>query len=240
MRQLSTSSKRAAAGWAVALTAVCGVSVSISAIAGQAEAQRDTAAWSQTAADFSQFETPTTVDFDTAVSPRLRDLRDVKPLTRTGARHLRWAKTRAAEHQCLSEAVYYEARSESRSGQLAVADVIKNRVVSRHYPNTICDVVYQGAEKAFACQFSFACDGSMELAPRGRAWTRSQDIAQLSLTGHVPDLTRNATHYHTAAVEPVWSKTLKFQRRIGFHEFYRPSWRERNPGNTTISVAPPS
>ena len=240
MRRLSTSSKQGLAGWGVALTAVCGLAVAIPAVSEKAQSQRENAAWAQAAESFAAFTPKTAVSFDATVQPRLRDLHDVKDLTRTGTRHLRWAKTRSGEHQCLAEAVYYEARSESRSGQLAVADVIKNRVVSRHYPNTICGVVYQGAENPFACQFSFACDGSMDTAPRGKAWERSQDIAQVSMTGHLRDLTRNATHYHTAAVEPVWSRTLQFQRRIGFHEFYRPSWRERNLGGTTFSVAPPT
>jgi spore germination cell wall hydrolase CwlJ-like protein len=242
MSRLDTVSKGNLAGWAIALVAICGVSLAIPAIAQKADSQRDTAVWAEKAQAFANFDTTVAapLNFDVQAPPRLRDLKDVASLTKTGTRHLRWAKTRAAEHQCLAEAVYYEARSESRSGQLAVADVVKNRVVSRHYPNTICGVVYQGAENAFACQFSFACDGSMDTAPSGTAWTRSQEIAQLSLTGQVADLTRNATHYHTSAVNPVWSKTLKFQRRIGFHEFYRPSWRERNLGSTTLSVAPPT
>jgi len=98
----------------------------------------------------------------------------------------------------------------------------------------------QRAHRPFACQFSFACDGSMDRAPTGKAWQRSQDIAQISLTGFVPDLTKNSTHYHTVEIEPNWSKTLEFKAKIGFHKFYRPSWRERNVGTSAIAIAPPT
>jgi spore germination cell wall hydrolase CwlJ-like protein len=171
----------------------------------------------------------------------LQDAADIRNLSEIRVEHRRWAENRASEHQCLAEAVYYEARSESRSGQMAVADVVKNRVKSKHYPNTICGVVYQGAERPFACQFSFACDGSMETEPKNPAWQRSLDIAQVSLTGFVPDLTKNSTHYHTSEINPDWADTLEYKATIGFHKFYRPSWRERKTNTTAaVAIAPPT
>lgn len=225
--------------WVTALAVIGTASVVIPAIGAQASNQRDQAQWADAAAHFraSQDETIAVSQVET---PRLRDAADIRSLSPLRAEHRRWAATRASEHKCLSEAVYYEARSESRSGQLAVADVVKNRVKSKHYPSTICAVVYEGEERPFACQFSFACDGSMDRAPKGKAWQRSQDIAQISLTGFVPDLTKNSTHYHTVEIEPDWSKTLEFKAQIGFHKFYRPSWRERNVGTSAIAIAPPT
>lgn len=227
------------AGWAVSLTAIAVLSAIIPAVGGKIENQRSNAYWAQAAAEFRAFEAEET-NFTNFETPRLRDAADIKKLSELRVEHRRWAEKRAAEHQCLAEAVYYEARSESRSGQLAVADVVKNRVKSKHYPNTICEVIYQGAERPFACQFSFACDGSMDRAPRGAAWKRSKDIAQLSLTGHVPDLTKNSTHYHTVQINPNWAGTLEFKAKIGFHLFYRPSWTERDTGSVSIAVAPPT
>lgn len=226
-------------GWVTALAVIGTASVVIPTIGAQASNQRAQAQWAEAAAEFraSQLET---VKFSQVETPRLRDAADIRSLSPLRSEHRRWADARASEHKCLSEAVYYEARSESRSGQLAVADVVKNRVKSKHYPNTICSVVYEGAERPFACQFSFACDGSMDRAPAGKAWQRSQDIAQISLTGFVTDLTKNSTHYHTAEIEPNWSKTLEFKAQIGFHKFYRPSWRERNAGTSSIAIAPPT
>ena len=225
-------------GWVTALAVIGTASVVIPKIGSQASGQRAQAQWAQAAADFRASEKATTIAAP-LLSPRFQDIVDIETLSPFRVEHRRWAKTNASEHKCLAEAVYYEARSESRSGQLAVADVVKNRVKSKHYPDTICGVVYEGAERSFACQFSFACDGSMEIAPKDPAWQRSLDIAQLSLTGFVLDLTKNSTHYHTVEVEPNWAETLEFKATIGFHKFYRPSWRERNNGATTVSIAPP-
>ncbi len=226
-------------GWVTALAVIGTAAVVIPTIGAQASTQRADAHWASAAAEFRASELET-IAFTQVETPRLRDAADIRALSPMGLEYRRWAETRASEHQCLSEAVYYEARSESRSGQLAVADVVKNRVKSKHYPSSICAVVYEGAERPFACQFSFACDGSMDRAPLGKAWQRSQDIAQISLTGFVPDLTKNSTHYHTVEIEPNWSKTLEFKAKIGFHKFYRPSWRERNTGTSSIAIAPPT
>jgi len=227
-------------GWMTAFAVIATVCSVIPAIGAQASNLRDQAKWSDAAAEFraAEYEAPA---FTTVATPRLRDAADIRGLSPLRAEHRRWADNRAAEHQCLAEAVYYEARSESRSGQLAVADVVKNRVKSKHYPNTICEVVYQGAHRPFACQFSFACDGSMEKAPINPAWQRSKDIAQLSLTGFVPDLTKNSTHYHTTEINPNWAETLEYKATIGFHKFYRPSWRERRTTSSAgIAIAPPT
>ncbi len=222
---------------AIAMMAV--LTTVMSAIGGKTATQMDNAAWIETVADFQAFDVMA-VDYQPVSTPRLQDAADIRGLSPLRIEHRRWAQSIASELQCLSEAVYYEARSESRSGQLAVADVVKNRVKSKHYPNSICSVVYEGAHRPYACQFSFACDGSMESAPKGKAWELSQDIAQVSLTGYVSDLTKNSTHYHTVAIQPNWAGTLEFKAKIGFHKFYRPSWRERNTGTPAISIAPPS
>lgn len=131
------------------------------------------------------------------------------------------------EHHCLSEAVYYEARSESTSGQLAVAEVIANRVRDHRYPNSICEVVYQGATRTTGCQFTFTCDGAMALRPRGERWTKAQAIAaQVMLDLHEPR-TADATHYHATYVDPVWNSGLVRTQKIGLHIFYRfPQGRE--------------
>ena len=226
-------------GWFTALAVIGTASFVFPMIGAQTSGQMAQAQWAEAATEF-RASTLKPVEFTLAESPRLRDAAEIRSLSPSNIEHRRWAKQRASEHKCLAEAVYYEARSESRSGQLAVADVVKNRVTSKHFPSSICGVVYQGADRPFACQFSFACDGSMDIAPKGAAWQRSQDIAQLSLTGFVPDLTKNSTHYHTVEIKPKWADTLEFKAKIGFHKFYRPSWRERNTGTASISIAPPT
>jgi hypothetical protein len=134
----------------------------------------------------------------------------------------------ARQHDCLSQAIYYEARGESQRGQVAVAEVILNRVRSPYYPKTICRVVYQGSERGTGCQFTFTCDGSLNHNPRGRAWTQAQRVATAVMLGYARPVTQHATHYHTTAVNPVWSAGLVETTQIGTHVFYRfPSRSER-------------
>ncbi len=135
--------------------------------------------------------------------------------------HLDAAHTAARERQCMAEAIYYEARSERLAGQMAVAEVVLNRVRHRAYPNTVCDVVYQGSERTTGCQFTFTCDGSMARAPYGRGWERSQLVAEHALMGFARPVTNRATHYHTTEVDPYWNDNLVRTRRIGSHIFYR-------------------
>lgn len=127
----------------------------------------------------------------------------------------------ARQHNCLSQAIYYEARGETQRGQIAVAEVIMNRVRSGYYPNSICGVVYQGSHRSTGCQFTFTCDGSLGQRPRGRAWDRAQRVATAMMMGYARPITQNATHYHTTAVNPVWSAGLVETTQIGVHKFYR-------------------
>jgi N-acetylmuramoyl-L-alanine amidase len=112
--------------------------------------------------------------------------------------------------------VYYEARGEPRRGQLAVAEVVANRVRSRAYPNTFCGVVYQ--RSARVCQFSWACD--RRAAPRGAAWASARSIAEEVVAGSDPDVVGNATHFHATSVAPPWARVYRRVARIGSHVFY--------------------
>ena len=138
---------------------------------------------------------------------------------------LKVARIDAQERVCLAQAIYFEARSEPRIGQLAVADVVLNRVKSSVYPSTICEVVFQGSERVTGCQFSFTCDGSMDgvsLTSRNRKWRESQDLAGSIMAGlHIP-VSREATHYHADYIDdPVWAERLSPTAKIGTHKFYR-------------------
>lgn len=145
----------------------------------------------------------------------------------------------AAEIKCMSEAIYYEARSETRSGQVAVAEVIQNRVKNKHFPNSVCGVVYEGSERSTGCQFTFTCDGSMDVAPKGKGWDRSVDVANLVMSSGYTPLTHWATHYHTTEVNPKWSSTMRMTRQVGNHVFYRFAPRNYKPSEPALLVAPP-
>ncbi len=123
--------------------------------------------------------------------------------------------------KCLAGALYHEARGESIKGQFAVAEVILNRVDAVEYPDTVCDVVYQGSENGSGCQFSFTCDGNSERIAEPAAYERAGRIAH-AILGPVPNgLTDGATHFHTTAVAPRWSRVFERTARIGAHLFYR-------------------
>jgi spore germination cell wall hydrolase CwlJ-like protein len=125
---------------------------------------------------------------------------------------------------CLTKAVYYEARGESRDGQAAVAQVVMNRVRSPRFPKTVCGVVFQGAH-AGECQFSFACDGSMRRPREAMAWRRARTVAARALGGFVMQEVGNATHYHVAGLGAVWGAGLMRVAQIGAHVFYKFSGR---------------
>ena len=135
--------------------------------------------------------------------------------------HYRRAEEMSKQMKCLAEAVYYEARSESTEGQIAVAEVIMNRVRDHRYPNTACDVVYQGATRTTGCQFTFTCDGTLARQPRGNKWAAAKSIAAHVYLNLDEPRTGGATHYHATYVNPVWNSGLIQTSRIGTHIFYR-------------------
>ncbi|QIG49250.1 cell wall hydrolase [Nordella sp. HKS 07] len=133
-------------------------------------------------------------------------------------------RIRLAEENCLAKAVYFEARSESELGQLAVAKVVLNRVKDPNYPKTICGVVYQGSDRRNSCQFSFACDGVADEVKSKAAWDRSKKIAQKAIAGdQTIRVIGAATNYHADYVRPKWAKEMRKLIKIGRHIFYSDS-----------------
>ncbi|MEO0391517.1 MAG: cell wall hydrolase [Pseudomonadota bacterium] len=132
---------------------------------------------------------------------------------------------KGAQWRCLSEALYFEARGETVKGQFAVAEVILNRVKSARFPDTICGVINQGTGKRYQCQFTYTCDGRAETIGEPRAFDRVGKVARAAMDGLSPELTSGATHYHTTAVRPNWSRVYTRTARIGVHVFYRHTFR---------------
>jgi spore germination cell wall hydrolase CwlJ-like protein len=145
--------------------------------------------------------------------------------TRTPAERLGLfsANERSKQEKCLAEAVYFEARGEAVRGQIAVAQVVMNRAFSGYYPNTVCGVVYQNKRRHFACQFSFACDGTPDVIREPDMWERAQKIASAMFDGQIwlPEVGKS-THYHAYYVHPSWVAEMKKLYSFGVHKFYRP------------------
>ncbi len=127
----------------------------------------------------------------------------------------------ARELECLTQAVYFEARGETPAGQAAVAQVVLNRVRHPAFPKSVCSVVYQGAARARGCQFSFACDGSMRRGREAAAWLRAQRVAAKALSGAVMAGVGDSTHFHTTNVSPNWGPRMLRTAQVGLHVFYR-------------------
>ena len=230
--------------WTVrSLLAAAGVAVCImmTAMSATASVKRNQAARAaavevadeaQIVADFANFLADETANVRRAMTaPRLKPAVSPAAMIAEGApiadlvdfdfSTIDLARDDAKERNCLAQAIYYEARSEKRVGQLAVADVVLNRVSSPLYPDTICEVVFQGSKRKTGCQFSFTCDGSMKARLNERKWRDSEMLAGAVLAGIRKPVSRYATHYHADYVAPPWADKLTPTATIGTHKFYR-------------------
>jgi len=146
---------------------------------------------------------------------------------------------------CMALNIYYESRSDNLAGQYAVADVVLNRVHDDRYPNTICEVIYEGpvreswktkqdpdlpeSERIYnpirhLCQFSWYCDGKSDNPSDETGWAQAQYVAGAILySDKYRGITEGATHYHATYVKPNWTRDRGMNHigRIGAHIFYR-------------------
>ena len=146
---------------------------------------------------------------------------------------------------CLALNVYYESRGSNLADMYAVSDVVLNRVRDSRYPNTICEVVYEGPvreswktkqdpdlpdeERIYnpvrnKCQFSWYCDGKNDIPKDETGWATAQMVAgSILFANKHRGLTEGATHYHATYVRPNWRNDRGMQHvgRIGSHIFYR-------------------
>jgi hypothetical protein len=154
-------------------------------------------------------------------------------------------KPRAKAEKCIADAVYFEARGEPLRGQMAVAQVVMNRVFSGYYPNDVCGVVYQNANRRLACQFTFACEGKdLSRIDEPDMWTQAKHIAKEALDGKIwlPEV-GHATHYHAYWVHPSWVHEMAKLYKLGVHTFYRPrAWGDGSDapiwGNVPVAPKP--
>ena len=121
------------------------------------------------------------------------------------------------ELYCLAQNIYFEARGESRLGQMAVAWVTLNRVEDKNYPDTICDVVWEKN------QFSWTNDGKSDKPVDMMAWAEALSIAWEVYTIHDSqvDPTDGSIMFHTVNKKPYWKKEYLVTSRIDNHIFYK-------------------
>ena len=131
------------------------------------------------------------------------------------------AQADEAELQCRTMNLYHEARGEEAVGIIAVGKVVINRVNSKQFPNTVCDVVRQGGERLNRCQFSWWCDGRSDRAQDREAWNKMAFYATLVLSSEVGDPSAGSLFYHTVSVEPYWVASRTKAVELGNHVFYQ-------------------
>ena len=146
------------------------------------------------------------------------------------------------EAHCLALNVYYETRSDNLAGMYAVSDVVLNRVRDTRYPNTICEVVYEGPvreswktkkdpdlpdeERIYnpvrnMCQFSWYCDGKSDEPKDSVTWIESIRIADIALESSNFDITEGSLWYHADYIHPYWADHLTYVLQIENHIFYK-------------------
>ena len=147
-----------------------------------------------------------------------------------------------SEIECLAKNIYFEAKSQSLAGQLAVGLVVMNRVKSKNFPNDVCKVIYEGPireswktrkdptlpkEKRryypirHKCQFSWYCDGLRDTIKEPTVYSKIITVASKIINKHVYDFTNGSTHYHADYVSPDWTN-LDVVMTIDEHIFYKP------------------
>ena len=132
---------------------------------------------------------------------------------------------------CLAKNIYFEARDQGTASHVAVSLVVLNRVNDPRYPNTICEVIYQGPTYSWKpdfpvrnkCQFSWYCDGKSDKPKELEAWNEALKIASLILShkSYLLDFTEGSTHYHATHIKPHWAAHLTRIAQIEGHIFYR-------------------
>jgi spore germination cell wall hydrolase CwlJ-like protein len=130
-------------------------------------------------------------------------------------------KAATPEIRCLAENIYYEARDQPISGQVAVAFVTLNRVNHRAFPNSICRVVKQ--RRLGVCQFTWVCV-SQNREFNLTAWRKALVLAEGVVINfnYITDPTYGALYYHADYVEGhQFFEYLFFTNAIGNHYFYK-------------------
>jgi spore germination cell wall hydrolase CwlJ-like protein len=130
---------------------------------------------------------------------------------------------------CMAANIYHEAKNQPMAGQIAVAQVVMNRVKDNRYPDNVCDVVKQGLTYKNGkvvlgkCQFSWYCDGKKDdVDKKSEKWRNCLRYASMVITNRITlDVTEGATHYHATYVRPAWARTKTKTVRINRHIFYR-------------------
>jgi len=136
-------------------------------------------------------------------------------------------KNNRKQIQCLATNIYFEANNQPFVEKQAIAHVVLNRVRDKHFPNTICEVVYQAELDSNKnpirnrCQFSWYCDGKNERILDFDGYQEAFNVAEYVVEHQPKDITEGSLWYHAVYVNPIWAKDYVKIARIDTHIFYR-------------------
>lgn len=140
--------------------------------------------------------------------------------------HFRTNPVDEKEKTCLAHNIYFEARNESYEGKLAVATVTTNRVNSKHYPNTYCEVVWEQRTNPRTGkkvpQFSWTLDGRPDRPYNLRVYEEAKQIAEevLRYGKRSAIIDYDVLNYHAEYVKPFWASRMMMVAQIDTHIFY--------------------
>ena len=116
-----------------------------------------------------------------------------------------------AELTCLAKVVVHEAGNQPRAGQLAVAQVVMNRVRSGRFASTICGVVSQRGQFFNVHAYN---------PPRDARWRLAMELARDAREGISEPVVANALFFRAAYSSGTFGNRRQVGR-IGAHLFYR-------------------
>lgn len=127
---------------------------------------------------------------------------------------------------CMALNLYFESRGEVKKTYIAaIGFVTLERVKSRNYPNSVCKVIYEQRYSKkmnkWIPMYSWTLDNLSDIPENLEAYRRCHEIAKEIFKNRIKNVTKNATHYHSVTVTPVWSNSMIVTIQLGRHIFYR-------------------
>lgn len=119
---------------------------------------------------------------------------------------------------CLTEAIFFEAKSESVAGKEAIASVILNRTKSDNFPSTVCGVTSQKG------QFQYKRNHNRKVFDSDQKNAEeSAMIAIKALKGEIKDRTKGSLYFVNSNIATYtdWLTGLDVTVKIGRHTFYK-------------------
>lgn len=128
---------------------------------------------------------------------------------------------------CQAANIFFEARGESFKAMQAVAATVLNRTKNKHYPKSICAVVFQPYQFSWTHQQKYATINKVLNADLSDfslkdqiAFKQAQQISRQSHKEITASLPKNTLFYHANYVKPKWASKLKRTKKIGKHIYY--------------------